>query len=157
EWAKRALQTAARVQDLALLELVTVDLVEQGAQAYAQLLRRRPPVPTRSLERGEDLLTLGGFDRAPERPAPRFLLLRGAGSGERFLPEIRRLQHLPVRQHRRPLDGMLQLAHVARPLLLLQPGQCVVAQNHGAPKAAREAGRKVARQRFDVGTPAGQG
>src|SRR3989440_9113319 len=107
DWARRALQNAARVQDLALLELVAVDLVEQGAQAHAQLLRRRPPVPTRSLERGDDRLPLGGFDRAPERTAPRSLLLRGAQSGERFLPEIGRLQELLVRPHRRPLDGIL--------------------------------------------------
>src|SRR5438034_7488300 len=63
------------------------------------------------------------------------------------------LQDFLVREHRRALDGMLQLAHVARPALRLEPRQRVVTQDHGPPEAAGESGRKVARQWLDVGPP----
>src|SRR5205823_11322622 len=52
--------------------------------------------------------------------------------------------------------GMLQLAHVARPALGLEPGERVITQRRDPPPAAGESGRKMARQRFDVGTPLDQ-
>src|SRR5437016_9239181 len=124
--------------------MIPVDLVEQGAEAHAQQFRRRPSVAARGLEGRDDGLTLRGLDSFPEGPAPRSLRPR-AVSGERVLSEIRRLEDLSIRQHRRTLDGVLQLGHVARPALRFQPGPGVVDEDTVATAAAGDAGADVAR------------
>src|SRR5439155_496843 len=83
----------------------------------------------------------------------RALLLRGAGSAEWFLPKIARLEDLLIRQHRRPLDGVLERPYVARPRLLAEPLERRFAQGHAPAEPAGKPGRKMPRQGCDVAAP----
>src|SRR5690242_21936295 len=86
------LQNAACVQDAALLDRVSVHLVEQGPQAHAKPFRRLAAVATTRRESPGDRVALGGLDRLTERTAPRSPLPLGVRCGERFLPKIPGLQ-----------------------------------------------------------------
>src|SRR2546426_9787804 len=143
-------QNAASVQGLALTEAVALHLVEQSPEAHAEELRGLPAVAAPGLERLCDRHPLTTLRGLPERSALRSLLLVGAGSGERSLLEIVRLQRFLIAQHRRPLDGVLQLTHVAPPGLLLQPPQRGRAQRHAPAQPPPQPRREVAGQRGDV-------
>src|SRR2546426_11686505 len=138
-------QNAASVQGLALTEAVALHLVEQSPEAHAEELRGLPAVAARGLERLRDRHPLTTLRGLPEGPAPRSLLLVGAGSGERSLLEIVRLQRFLIGQHRRPLDGVLQLTHVAAPGLLLQPARRRRADGHAPTQPPPQAHSEVAR------------
>src|SRR5690348_3046265 len=97
----RVLQIAAVVQIVALLESVTVDLVEQRSQAHAEPLRRLAPIPPRLAESCHDRLTLRALDHLSERTSPFSPLPGGERRGERSCPEISRLEDLLVREDRR--------------------------------------------------------
>src|SRR5689334_7547184 len=127
---ERVLQIAAFVQIVALLEAVPVHLVKQGSQAHAEALRGLAAVAARRPQCIGDRAALRALDHFSERTAPRSLLPASprAGSGERFLPKIDWLQDLLVRQHRRPLDRVLERPHVSGPRLLPQPGDRRVTQ-----------------------------
>src|SRR5574341_380649 len=116
-WGSRVLQNAARVQEIASVDLVAAHFVEQGPQADAEPLRGLAAIAAGGRERRGERLTLRLFDRRPQRPSPFSPLLGGEGKREMFLPEIARLQELMVRQHRRPLDRVLELAHIPAPWL----------------------------------------
>src|SRR5258706_12485164 len=79
-------------------------------------------------------------------------MVRAAWNGA----EIPRLEFVPVRQDHRSLDRVLQLAHVAAPLLLLEPGDGRVAQRQRPAEALRQPRDEVARQGRDVFAPLGQ-
>src|SRR5919197_4250851 len=101
--------------------MVALHLVKQGAKADAQPLCGIPPIPARGREGRADRLALRRLHGGTEGTAPCSLRSHGAGSREQFLSEIGWLEDLLVRQHRRALDRMLQLARVARPGLLREP------------------------------------
>src|SRR5207253_7140007 len=122
--------TSARSCAALLLDPIAVHLVKQRPKAHAQALRSLAPVAAGGREGGFDRLALRGFDglaeRALARSFPLSTLWRG-GQGVRTGTgaELSRLEDLLFAQYRRPLDRVLQLPHVARPLLLFQPCDCL--------------------------------
>src|SRR3989442_11532517 len=103
------------MQETALLEMVPLHLVEQRAQAHPQTLGRRPPIPAHRRESGADRLALGRIHGFPQSDVGRSDLtpwppLRNAERGDAI--HVAWLQNLLIREHRSPLDGMLELAHV---------------------------------------------
>src|SRR5207253_4007585 len=94
------LQNDAGVQSTALVDAVSVHLVEQGPEAHAEPFGGLAAVSRRPGQGGGDGLALRELHCVTEGTAPRSLLPPvGAGSGERFLPKIRRLQDLLVAQY----------------------------------------------------------
>src|SRR3989449_10968598 len=138
------------VQGLALPEVVALHLVKQRPEAHAESLRGLAAVAAHRLQRRSDRLALRRFRGFTEGTAPRSLLLVGAGSRERSLLEIVRLHRLLIGEHRRPLDGVLELTHVAPPGLLLQPAQRGGAEGHAPTQPPAEPYREVAGQWGDV-------
>src|SRR6266571_8844399 len=138
------LQCAASVQSAALVQTVPIHLVKQRAQAYSQPLRGLPPVAARRREGRADRLALRGLDGVAERDLtpslPLSTLWRGGGG---VRPEVHRLQDLLIREHRRALDRMLELASVPRPALLDQPRHGCLAQGERMPEAAGLLQREV--------------
>src|SRR5437867_2051338 len=110
-------------------------LVEQRAKADAQESCRLAPVATRGLERAENGLTLDRLDLRleVERRAPGCVRHGAIGfvaiaAGARLRTpavavrvaerEVPRLQRAAGAEHRRPLDRVPQLAHVAGPRVM---------------------------------------
>src|SRR3989441_628050 len=136
---------------------VPVDLVKQSPQTHPQPLCGGAPIAVGCFQGIDDGNALRCFSRFPERttphsPLPRFL---GVGSGEWFAPEIDRVQDLLVGQHRRALDRVLELSHVAGPLLLLEPCDSAVAECERAAEPLRQPCGEVPGQRGDVLFPLG--
>src|SRR6059036_245400 len=72
-------------------------------------------------------------------------------------PKVRPVEYLLVRQHRRPLDRVLELADIARPLLLFEPGDGIIAEGQRPAEALRQPRHEMPRQRSDVVLPLPQG
>src|SRR3989442_3148317 len=129
------LQIAAWVQAVALLDAVALHLVKQCPQTPSQPFGGGPPVAIAPFQSRCDGCALSGLDALSERTTPHTLLPSvGVGSGEWSLSEILGVQDLLVRQHRRALDRVLQLAHVAAPRLALQPAHGAGAEREGPPQ-----------------------
>src|SRR5689334_6617136 len=140
-------QNTALVQLFALLDSIAIDLVEQGSQADAQPFGSLPPIAIGLLESGNDCHALGGRDNVVQR------LAIGRGHFRRRLglhPQIPSVQLRLVRKHGRALDGVFELAHVARPLLLFEPGDRVGAEGERPAKSLRQARGEVPREWGDV-------
>src|SRR2546422_3030851 len=152
------LQTSAQVQIAALIDSVPIHLVEQRSEAHPQPLGGFATVAPRGPKDGGDGLALSGLHGIAQGTAPGSPLLpRGAGSGERLLPKVSRLQKLLVRKHRRPFDGVLERAYVTRPRLLAQPLERRIAQGHAPAQPTGEPRREMASQGRDVLPPPGEG
>src|SRR2546422_635101 len=120
------LQTSAQVQIAALIDSVPIHLVEQRSEAHPQPLGGFATVAPRGPKDGGDGLALSGLHGIAQGTAPGSPLLpRGAGSGERLLPKVSRLQKLLVRSgeqtHVDPPD--LLVPHPSDLALLQDPQQ----------------------------------
>src|SRR2546426_7353520 len=108
---------------------IPIDFVEQRPQAHAEPLRRRAAVAVGRLQGIKDGTALCILDRRSEGAVPCVLtpcpplhfVARGNGA------EVSLLQHLFLVEHRRALDGVLELSDVPPPGLLLEPRDRVVA------------------------------
>src|SRR5438093_9401060 len=151
----KVLQIDAGVQSTALVDAVSVHLVEQGPEAHAKPLGRLAAVARCGRQGDGDGLALRELDGVTEGDlTPSFPLSTLWRGGQRARTnEIRRLQDLLVRQHRRPFDGVLERAHVPRPRLLAQPLKRRFAQDDAAAEPAGQPGCKMPREGCDVGTP----
>src|SRR5439155_625802 len=130
---------------------IALHLVKQRPEAYAQAFRCLAPVAAGGREGSFDRPALRDFDGIAERAlAPWFPLstLWRGGQGVRTGTgaELSRLEDLLFAQYRRPLDCVLQLPHVTRPLLLLEPCDRGVAQHDGSGEAPRQPRGKMPRQ-----------
>src|SRR2546425_2272804 len=137
---------------------VPVDLVKQSPQTHPQPLCGGAPIAVGCFQGIDDGNALRCFSRFPERTAPRSLLsgLRGLGRGVWFVSKIGRLQSLLVREHRRALDRVLELSHVAGPLLLLKPCDSGVAECERAAQPLGQPCGEVPGQGRDVVFPLAQ-
>ena len=113
-----------------LADPIPIDFVEERPQAHTQPVRRGSAVTVRRFQGVDDRLTFRTFGSVAERTTPHALFTRilGEGRWERFDPEIDRAQYLMVREHRGPLDRVLELGNVARPGLLLEPSNRISAE-----------------------------
>src|SRR4051812_6127777 len=129
-----------------LADLVALDLVKQRPQAHAELFRRFAAIAVGGPQGGRDRLPLRLLDRGPQRPSPFFFRVPGDGSRQRFTPKIGRVQRRFVGQHCCSLDHILELADIARPRLLLEPRDRLVADRERPAKALPQSRCEMASQ-----------
>src|SRR6187549_3686538 len=114
-----------------LMRLEPFELLDEGGAFQIQQLRRLPFVALRTLERAANERELDGFNVAPEVEAivrkPDF---RGLGRSCLVLNVAGQILYIDLRstlaECECPLDGILQLPDVARPVIRHQSAKCVL-------------------------------
>src|SRR6185295_3318321 len=109
------LQNTALMQSVALLQTVPAHLVKQGPQTHAEAFRRFATIAANLAQGGGDRVAFRGLDDVRQRDrTPGGCVVRGAWRAG----EVTGLENIPVGQYHGSLDRILELAHVAPPLLL---------------------------------------